>query len=87
MAGAMTRHQMTQERIMDNIEYCNKPVFDVGMKVLMVGQQMETQSILSERRPISRKVYRSKGTMPSVDGDPKAMSELQGHLSNFISSS
>ena len=42
MAGAMTRHQMTQERIMDNIEYCNKPVFDVGMKVLMVGQQMET---------------------------------------------
>ena len=38
MAGAMTRHQMTQERIMDNIEYCNKPVFDVQMKVLMVGQ-------------------------------------------------
>ena len=48
---------------------------------------METQSILSERRPISRKVYRSKGTMPSVEADPKAVSELHGHLQNFISSS
>ena len=38
MAGAMTRHQMTQERIMDNIAYFNLPAPDPQIKVLMVGQ-------------------------------------------------
>lgn len=77
---------MTQERIIDNIKFFNAPQPEAQMNILMVGQQMEQQSIYSERRPISRKVYRSKGTMSSIDAE-KAVSELQGQLQNFMSAS
>jgi len=85
-SGAKTRHQMTQDRIMDNIKYFNKAAPDTQMNILMIGQQLETHSILSERRPISRKVYRSKGTMSSIEAD-KAVSDLQGQLQHFMSNS
>ena len=78
-ASGKTRYQLTQERIMDNIKFFNNPNPSPSLNILMVGQQLEQQSVYSERRPISRKAYRSKGTMSNVDGGTdKAASEAPG---------
>ena len=64
---------------MDNIKFFNNPAPDNQMNILMVGSQLEQRSIYSERRSVSRKAYRSKGTMSSVEAE-KAASELHGQL-------
>ena len=71
---------MTQERIQDNIKFFNNPAPDNQMNILMVGSQLEQRSIYSERRGVSRKDFRSKGTMPSIEAAEKAASELNGQL-------
>lgn len=53
---------------MDNVKFFNNPNPDNQLNILMVGQKLEQQSVFSERRPVSRKNFMSKGTM-SMTGE------------------
>ena len=55
---------------MDNVRFFNDPNPSPSMNIVMLGQQMEQQSVFSESRPISRsRQFKSKGTMSTFSAD------------------
>lgn len=71
---------------MDNIKYFNNPNPKPLMNVLLFGQQVDQQSVFSERRAVSRNAYRTKGTILNEKVHDKAISDLPMRITHNVSS-